>query len=177
MSFETAINGLAGVVKPFNLIGLDPGGTTGIAHSYYDGQSEPTIENFHYTTTDMDGQHHKALYEYLAFLGDRPMVPLTIVCEAFEFRQNLQKAKVELISREYIGVVKLISQQAHIKVVMQTASQGKHFVPDAKLERMGLLVTPAYPNRHKNDALRHVVRYQVARLGIRSPLTDSWRND
>lgn len=166
------------VIPPFNLMGLDPGGTTGIAHSYYNGQSTPTIQNFNYSVADMDGLHHRALFDHVILYAQRTAdVPLTVVCESFEWRQNLQKMKVELISREYIGIVKLAAQMHNIKVIFQSASMAKNFMPDAKLELMGILAKPPHPNRHKNDALRHVVRYQVARLGIRSPLTDSWRND
>lgn len=165
-------------LEPFNIVGIDPGGTTGLAHSYYEGtELEPSMENFKYSTHQMGPmKHHRTLYDYLCFMGDKPMIPLTIVCEAFEFRQNLQKHKVELISREYIGIIELVAQQTGSKLIMQSASMGKSFITDVKLERSDILVTPPYPNRHKNDALRHLVRYQVVQLGIRSPITDHWRD-
>lgn len=142
-----------------------------MATSYYGGDTiETNIADFNYTVYDMGPmKHHQTLWDYIAHFK-----PDTIICESFEFRQNYGRDKVELISREYIGVVELYCQMTKTRLVMQSASQGKHFIPDAKLNLMGLLVKPPHPNRHKNDALRHLVRYQIVNMGIRSPLMDSW---
>lgn len=164
-------------MEPFRLMALDPGGTTGIATSRFIGDSieNPNIVDLNYTTYDMGPmKHHMTLWDYIASFN-----PDTIICESFDFRQNYgregERNKVELISREYIGVAELYCQMTKTKLVMQSASMGKNFVPDDKLDKTGILVTPSHPNRHKNDALRHLVRYQVVNLGIRSPITDSWR--
>lgn len=159
----------------WNIVGLDPGGTTGIATSYRGDPDNP----IRWATEELGPSlHHKALYDFLRLRAENPVIPLTIVCEKFEFRQNYgregNRNKVELISREYIGIVKLIVQQYGCKLVEQSASQGKHFVPDRKLELSGLLVSPPHPNRHKNDATRHIVRHLVVDLGVRSPITDKW---
>lgn len=143
-----------------------------MATSWYGGDTveTPTIADFNYTVYDMGPmKHHRTLWDYIAAFQ-----PDTIICESFEFRQNYGRDKVELISREYIGVVDLYCQMTKTRLVMQSASQGKHFMPNDKLETMGILVTPAHANRHKNDALRHLVRYQIVNMGIRSPLTDNW---
>lgn len=165
--------------ESFRILALDPGGTTGIATANYNYDppiENPNIADFNYMTHEMGpAKHHLALWDFISHFN-----PDTIVCEAFEFRQNYgregNRNKVELISREYIGVAELYCQMTKTRLLMQSASQGKHFVPDAKLEMTGILVTPPHPNRHKNDALRHLVRHQVVDLGIRAPITDHWRN-
>lgn len=166
---------LSRVINPFNVIGLDPGGTTGVATAHWPGEGEIHWDNFSFGPS----LHHKALYEFLYNRAFHPATDLTIVCEKFEFRQNYgregNRNKVELISREYIGIVELIVAQFGAKLVMQSASQGKHFVTDAKLKLSGLLIEPPHPNRHKNDAIRHIVRHLVVDLGVRSPITDTWR--
>lgn len=156
------------------MLALDPGGTTGIATSNYDGGEKPLIGDFNYKAHELGPmKHHQTLWDYIAHFQ-----PDTIICERFDFRQNYgregERNKVELISREYIGVVELYCQMTKTRLVMQSASQGFHFIPNEKLDRMGILLEPYHPNRHKNDALRHLVRYQIVDFGIRSPLTDSW---
>jgi hypothetical protein len=166
---------LSRVINPFNVIGLDPGGTTGVATASWVGEGD-----IRWSHTDFGPNlHHRNLYDYLYHRAQETSIDLTIVCEKFEFRQNYgregNRNKVELISREYIGIVELIVAQFGAKLVMQSASQGKHFVTDAKLKLSGLLIEPPHPNRHKNDAIRHIVRHLVVDLGVRSPITDTWR--
>lgn len=165
------------VIEPFNLIGIDPGGTTGIAHSTWAGNVEnPTVADFNYSTHQMGPvKHHRTLYDYLCFYCENAVIQPIIICESFEFRQNYERNKVELISREYIGIIELVAQQTGCKLIMQSASMGKSFVPDNKLKLSGILVEPPHPNRHKNDALRHLVRYQVVNMGIHAPITDNWK--
>lgn len=167
-------------VQPFNIIALDPGGTTGIATAYYPGGIEsPTIQDFNIKTDELGPEeHHTALHNYITVRVGGPL-PLTIVTEKFEFRQHINsehaKTKVELISREYIGICKMIAKQTGVRLIQQSASQGKHFVPDKKLDRCGILERPVTPMRHRNDALRHLIRYLVVGLHVRAPITDKWR--
>lgn len=165
-----------GIKSRHHIIALDPGGTTGIAECSWEPYPEK-MEEFRYTTDELGpAEHHHTLYERLRLAFYMyPAHHLTVVCEAFEWRQNLQKMKVELISREYIGVVKLVCEQHQIPLVFQSASMAKTFVSDDKLEKMGIMEKPKHPMRHRNDALRHLVRYQVVTLGIRAPLTSTWR--
>jgi hypothetical protein len=167
-------------VPPFNVIAFDPGGTTGIATAYYPGGMEsPSMDDFNIKTDELGpDEHHSSLYNYVALRVGGPL-PLTIITERFDFRQHINpdnaKTKVELISREYIGILKLLGSQHGVRVIQQSASQGKHFVPNNKLDLCGILVTPQHPNRHRNDALRHLIRYLVVDIHIRAPITDKWK--
>lgn len=138
------------------VVALDPGGTTGYAvwhggQSFYHGQMGPD-------------EHHHDLWNYLAKLktagGDED---LTIVCESFEFRQNRQRDNIELISKEYIGVVKLFRESYHTPVVFQTAALGKGFITDEKLKAMGIWKV-TMGERHARDAYRHLYFYLINRL-------------
>jgi hypothetical protein len=104
-----------------------------------------------------------------------------LVTEAFTFRQHATdgsfgKAKVELVSCEYIGIIKMFSQQYEIPMKSYMSSEGKGFATDLKLEKLGWFQTPKTPKRHMNDAVRQAVCYIVKELKIYSPLTDTWKD-
>jgi hypothetical protein len=140
------------------LVAFDPGGTTGIC-TWQDGvwslsQIGP-------------GPHYLGLWDRLHLLR-----PDTIICESFEFRQSKQRDNINLISREYIGVVRLFGILYDTPVVFQTASAAKSFVSDEKLKVMGLYEVG---QRHANDATRHMVLYLVTKMK-HTDLVESWRN-
>jgi len=148
------------------LLGLDPGGSTGWA-SYDDtnainwkqGQLGP-------------GPHHDELYDLMyeakpQFLDSNRIDPLIVICESFQYRNNLDKA--ELDSVEYIGVVKYWrTQEYNVQVVWQTPAEGKiredlpgrkgSFVQRRHLEKLGLWIPG---QRHAMDALGHIIYYIV----------------
>lgn len=131
------------------IIALDPGGTTGVV-------IKTNGHNYHYRHFGPD-EHHYELYDWL-----RKFSAVTVICERFDFRQNARD-NVDLISREYIGVAKLSAQHMHQRLVMQTASEAKVLITDEKLKRAGLFKEPhsVWPNMHLNDAMRHILYYQI----------------
>jgi hypothetical protein len=167
------------------VIGLDPGGSTGYAVyqvekilNAFPGSVNKTkyVYEKWYTGTLGPEDHHNELYTLLELYHTQEY---HIVCESFEFRQRDKDAKrtnIVLMSREYIGIVKLFGQQRSGKpngptIVFQTAAQGKGFVADEKLKAMGLWL----PSRkHEMDARRHLIYYMVNHLG-RKDLIESWR--
>lgn len=153
------------------IIALDPGGTTGIAVWTDCRPSSPTDNEFTWYELGPE-EHHKELWDFLlkgtvGASGDH-----TIVCESFEFRQNRQRDNINLMSREYIGVVKLFQQQYGTPVVFQTAGVAKPFVTDEKLKAMGLYQKGS---KHERDATRHLIYYMVNKLH-RIDLIKSWRD-
>jgi hypothetical protein len=154
--------------KPFHVLSFDPGGTTGWSSAgYMDPVQQLTsykqikFESGQISARESNGkliEHHRPLWH---FLEARVILGFTeIVCESFEFRQHLQKDnakhKVELVSRDYIGIIKLFCALTNTKLTMNTASTGKAFVTDEKLKLINLW-TPGNP--HANDATRHNIRY------------------
>lgn len=155
---------------PF-LLALDPGGTTGWA--LYNPISGKVI------CGQMGPEDHH--FELRLFLREQLRVAtyairdLIVVCESFEFRNSVDKDKIELFSREYIGIVKCFQQETYTQVDWQTASSGKFFIHDVKLKRMGWYI-PTRGMVHARDALRHLSRYMTTTLKVREPIVDKWFN-
>jgi hypothetical protein len=147
------------------IVALDPGGTTGWA-TWTDGPQEE------WSWGQIGPQeHHKELND---FLGLQQTQDFILVCETFDFRQHdNNRTKVNLISREYIGVAKLFAaERMSTPVVLQTPAQAKTFVTDEKLKAMDLWV----PGKvHARDALRHLITYMV-RVQRRYDLVESWKD-
>lgn len=92
-----------------------------------------------------------------------------IICERFQFRPDdaKEREKIELISKEYEGVVKLYAQMNDVKLISQNAAQAvgrSAFWGDCpgankgnhKIKQTGLWI-PDMP--HGMDALRHYLYY------------------
>lgn len=148
------------------VIGLDPGGTTGWAT--VSRTREPSDETWQFGQLGPN-EHHEELF---AFLEMSIVQETVIVCESFEFRQNRQRDNINLMSKEYIGVVKLLDQERNnVKTVFQTAAMAKGFVSDKKIKAMGLW-QPGY--KHAMDATRHAIYYLVNKEN-RTDLIKNWR--
>jgi hypothetical protein len=181
--------------RPFRILALDPGGTTGWAYCDFNypildyKTLSISLDDFKFTSGHIGpGDHHSELFDFITGLYRRngPEIPdLELVCESFEFRQHINKdeakTKVELMSKEYIGIVKLIAEQCEIPLAFQTASAAKHLVPDkgpqanVKLKQLGVY-QPVTHWVHAMDAMRHLLFYMVRDKRIREPITDRWLN-
>jgi hypothetical protein len=172
---------------------LDPGGTTGWASceldsKSYEGKITPDLSDFKFNSGHLGpDEHHEDLWRWLVLSNhEYDDVSLELVCESFEFRQHINhggaKTKVELISKEYIGVIKLFAASRDLKLKFQTASAGKTMFPDkgpqanVKLKQVGVY-KPVSTWVHAMDAMRHLLRFMVAEKHIREPLTDKWLKD
>ena len=122
------------------VVALDPGGTTGLAFNHNDQILISQIDT---------PNHNQDLRDILNRLD-----PAVVVCEDFLFRQS--KTKVDLVSRDYIGVARLWCDDNGRELVLQTPAAGKAFWTDDKLKALGYY-TPAMP--HANDAVRHLLYY------------------
>jgi len=175
--------------RPFRILALDPGGTTGWAKCEFIPTGEPiTLDDFKFECGHIGpGEHHLDLWESLFnYYQFDTQSPIEIVCESFEFRQHItqdkEKTKVELMSKEYIGVVKLFGQVHNIVPTFYTASAAKQLVPDkgpqanVKLKQLGWY-KPVTHWVHAMDATRHLLRYMVVSKKIRFPITDRWLAD
>lgn len=169
-------------LEPFNVLAFDPGGTTGWARAMLPGPvNDPVdLEDIFLETGEFGPEpHHQELYEFITqipYLEGTPRVG--VVSEPFHFRQNKDdpKNKVELISCEYIGVIRLACAQLGLTYYDRfTPGEAKTYVTDTKLELLGWFQTPPYPMRHRNDALRQLVKYLIVRRGVRHPITSAWK--
>lgn len=143
----------------FQVLAFDPGGATGWAHVIYNGEWEI------YSGTYWKEEHHQEIVKDInfAFTSDEP---LTVITESFEFRQTPESANkrrgLELVSREYIGVMKLVCQNTNTPLIQQMPAHAKRFMTDEKLERVGYLTRPLHEHRHEHDALRHLFFYLIS---------------
>jgi hypothetical protein len=129
------------------VVALDPGGTTGVA--IVASANQP----WKVEVTQLSGEHHNSLWNLLITLK-----PQHIVCESFE---NRGQSAAILESREYIGVVKLFSQQTHTPTSWQSASLGKGFWKDNKLQAHGLYAAGL---KHARDATRHYLYWRSFKI-------------
>jgi hypothetical protein len=143
---------------PLELVSLDPGGTTGWASYSADMLFVDNVKAEYFRERFNSGEigpdeHHRRLFEFLEMKRTHSFV---IICESFQYRPNMDSA--ELISNEYIGVVKKFHQDFEVPVVWQTKSYGRGFFDDAKLKKLQVF------NRgmgHANDAMGHLLQYMV----------------
>lgn len=174
----------------YRVVGLDPGGTTGIFQ--YDAEFMPSLDGkgpgeligqgwnwFHLGPHE----HHSELY---AFLEMSHIHNYHLVYETFEFRNRdvRHRDNINLMSREYIGVAKLFAQERNLKpgqVHKYSAGLSKGFIPDkakgglaanAKLKALNFY-QPG--KKHASDAAR-VVAYFLINHEHRTDLIQSWRS-
>jgi hypothetical protein len=148
------------------ILSLDPGGTTGWAMYKDDGVSKSG-----FSCGQIGPEEHH--YDLYTFLEREHAKGMTVIYEQFEWRPNRHQNAaygdryVELISKEYIGVIKCFVQDrtsevfhssARPRLVMQTAAEAKGFVKDDNIRKLGLW-TPGL--KHAMDAYRHMLYYLI----------------
>jgi len=188
-------------IEPFNVLAFDPGGTTGWANGFLPGPILPDdtvdLSDIKISAGEFGPKaHHEELYQFihdayrpgfeLSVLEQRDPFyeesEVEIVFEPFHYRQNVVedggkfRGKVELVSAEYIGVIRLVCAQLGLSYYDRfTPGEAKAYVTDEKLSRLGWLQTPKHPMRHRNDALRQLVKYLIVKKKIQHPITTAWR--
>lgn len=179
-------------IEPFHVMSFDPGGTTGVSGLFFVGgwSDEITLEDFTLVSHEFPNTptgHHMNLMSLLIEIHQSIPAPFTVVTESFNYRQYATDRKqgekgngaatVDLISVEYIGVMKLFCQIEDVPYFEYSPGDCKPFVTDAKLKAMGgdWFLEPATPMRHINDSRRPLVNYLVRELNLHSPIVDSWR--
>ena len=139
------------------VLAFDPGGTTGIAFLNW-----KSTENYKVQSSELGPQeHHVELWNLL-----HRMKPEAIVCESFDYRVKSSKGTkmpgINLISRNYIGIIELYCELNDVPLYMQSPSQGgggyKHsgFWKNDKLKKLDLYKAPE-GRQHMADALRHLL--------------------
>lgn len=134
------------------IIGLDPGGTTGVCRYTTFDSGSPVIESSQLGP----GEHHLELFDLL--VGHHPDL---IICERFDYRPR--QGNADLSPVEYIGIVNMYWQYRDQSVerdvevfYQQQLAHDKGLWTDDKLKVVGLH-TPGKP--HANDATRQVLYY------------------
>ena len=179
-------------LQPFNVLAFDPGGTTGWAQAILRSPTDmdsveygDKLELHHIELRTGEWgpeEHHRWVYGLIGDMyheGKNDLgISLEVVFEPFHFRQHLDnpRHKVELISVEYIGIIKLACAQLGLTYYDRfVPGEAKRYCPNSKLEALGWLQTPITPMRHRNDALRQLVKYLIVKKKVRHPITTAWR--
>jgi hypothetical protein len=148
------------------IISVDPGGTTGLAY----------LQDRVIFARKEIGPRRKDVKQYMDWCGQAleqefdSFMPDYIVFEQFDYRTG--QAHAELISNEYIGVIKLWCVKNDRPWVTQPARVGKHtgkgvFWNRRKLQAVGLYL----PNMgHSMDATSHLLHHWSTTLGQRDYL-------
>jgi hypothetical protein len=170
--------------RPFVIFAADPGGTTGCASAQWEPASPDdqltSIEQIKFRQWQISERpHHVQLW---AALSANPYTQY--VWETFEFRQHVytdkegnqrsSKNKVELISREYIGVMELYCALNDAPHYTLNASAAKHFITNEKIVQLGLWLPGM---KDAMDATRHLLRYMFVKKKIQTPFADIWLAD
>ena len=130
------------------VIALDPGVTTGVAH-WLNGRLHTTAQ----LDQDMTGD-----WIHLA-ATDRQPGELVVVCESYVVTAETLRKSRQTASLEIIGAVKWLGHYHGFPVVMQQASSAKKFATDDRLRAAGWRQPSSMD--HANDALRHLLTYLV----------------
>src|SRR4051812_14334752 len=140
----------------FDVLAYDPGGTTGWARAVLskdviDYDREVELRDIVLTTGEFSGEHHQEIYEQIGKIFHSSdtwnAASLEVVSEPFHYRQNVVqdrfRGKVELISAEYIGVIRLACAQLGLTYYDRfTPGEAKAYITDKKLELLGWLQLP-----------------------------------
>jgi hypothetical protein len=129
------------------ILAFDPGGTTGYAKYIELKGKEPLIasgvlkHNYHHTE--------------LMYMMDNA-APSLVITERFDYRAKQKSA--ELISVEYIGIMRMYCQLNSIELVEQPQLKGHLGLwTDDKLKALGLYSVGT--GGHANDATRQLLYY------------------
>jgi hypothetical protein len=151
------------------IIAIDPGGTTGWA-TYDDQHGKERWRCGQWGPHD----HHADLYGWLETLHTQDFV---LIGERFDFRGD-DRSDINLMAREYIGVMKLFAQERGVDVVWQWPFEGvgkKSFVQPHNLQALKIWVVGGSSQWiHAMDAYRHLLYYMTAKP--REEIDSKFRN-
>jgi len=139
----------------YRVLALDPGGTTGWATYTTEAEGVKPYDRLDFTSGHLGPEKHHQALEVL--LGNQRTTYFTVVCERFQDRVG--EHSINLMAREYIGVVERWCQENETQLVMQTPAYAKGFILDYNLKEAGLWDGPKW--KHANDAKRHLLSYMI----------------
>lgn len=146
------------------IIGIDPGGTTGVSLCTLDiGNAGPLVREW---TTDQDSPEYVAQYIFGLWMKNTNMnEKVEIVTE--RFLPSTRKLTNQPDALKLIGFIEHLCKILGVPFVVQSPASAKGIAPNPLLRHVGgyKMKTP-----HGNDAARHVCLY----LSLNYP--NLWRN-
>lgn len=137
------------------VMGIDPGGTTGIALINWSGEAEPTPAAYvNHTQLDWGTD----VVTGLAWLLTNEEAPDLIAIEKFIITTQTARYTRQPEALYVIGGVLFLAALHGIEhVVMQTAANAKTAWPDSRLKETGWGDIIKAKDRHARDGLRHAL--------------------
>jgi hypothetical protein len=140
------------------IIAIDPGQTTGWA-IYNNQNGKEKFSCGQWGPHD----HHQDLYGWLELWHTQDFA---VIGERFDFRGD-DRSDINLMAREYIGVMKLFAQERGVVVVWQWPFEGvgsKSFIQPSNLRSLGIWVKGGADEWiHAMDAYRHLLYFMTAK--------------
>jgi hypothetical protein len=152
------------VTEPKIVVGVDPGGTTGIA--WWVKATDAVDVTQVGPCKDNDKLHDVlVVLNQIVALAEPLATPgcVHIMLERFEFRMDERdRTKIDYMPAEVVGAIRSWAHgRTSVKLVLTGASLGKGFWTDDKIKKLALWVPGL---RHAMDALRHLLRYRLFHL-------------
>lgn len=149
------------------ILGIDPGGTTGLAVLEFHEHTEPP---WHIEPSEVVGKEAMSVLTPML----RPSVFTAVAIEKFVVSRRSGRSRTAgagETARNIVGAVKAFcSVYAGIPVIDYTASQVKEWATDRRLEVAGL-IKPTRGLGHARDAARHALYTAHWRCGRPDPLS------
>jgi len=152
------------------IVGLDPGGTTGVAAMELTDTGFELVRLYQWGDPDTVYEKIRDLLRELSQEYD----DMTVICESFEFRPDVMdpdetpKYIIKDLERFVEPEFEIRYQQASVAKVGVPPPMGGR--PD-RLKAFGLFKRGC---RHANDAIRHIVVYSIEKLRHRPLIVAGW---
>lgn len=146
------------------VIGVDPGGTTGLAAVTYterDGYGLPFSDAFPLLPVEAVA----AIESYVSALGTDAW---WIAAERFVVSRRAGRSSTAAAGERARAILGALEAAFPRRVKLATASAAKTWASDTRICNAGLW--PAQGRPHTTDAVRHALRFHVANLGNPDPL-------
>lgn len=136
-----------------NIIGIDPGGTTGIAQ-LYTFENGLRFESCQVEAESTKGYLHHVIHNQITRIGqNKKRIPLMVGCERFVTGMGtIRKTRVNN-THDVIGYTTGLCDQLKVRMLLQNASDAKRVVSVETLRKLDWY-RPGMD--HANDAARHV---------------------
>jgi hypothetical protein len=139
-------------LPPYNVLGIDPGGTTGLSLYIGEELGRGTVKQAQMHTSDV---YRDAMQLWMYLKAAKPKI---VVCEDYRVYgwKTQQHAWADLHTPRLIGALEFMCSSMKVPVVKQGAQLAKQFCTDDKLKEWGLYERG---ERHSRDATRHLCFY------------------
>lgn len=140
-----------------HVIGVDPGGTTGLA--YWVAPTNPDAGRSPFEGEPVERKNKDQMLEDIGGWCQRLGSGLVVVCESYTITARTAKLSQQLDPLKIIGVLEFFEHMYGTRLVLQKPADAKRFSTDARLKAADMWKPTT--GGHANDAQRHLFMYLV----------------